>query len=193
MYPSYDRFCEFKAKGLRSQAHQLIPSVVQEFRSDPKEAFVIELCKGASGSKINHHLWQEIVLPFAKAGLEDNPVAIQCLILTIQNLYGDKASHEDLNRTTEEQLLRRMLKFDPHNTWARTRLVDWLTGWLRYCIHEWPSGILYGANGATIQESHEILEAVEELRSLDSDMKWRQLADDVAVKTHRYISRLEHK
>lgn len=107
MYPSYTKFCEARVKGLRPEANQLTADVVRECRADPKEAFIIELCQDAEGQRINHHLWQEIVFPFAKARMEDNVVAIQCLVLTVQNLYADKAKREELGDISEEQLLRK--------------------------------------------------------------------------------------
>lgn len=64
--------------------------------------------------------------------------------------------------------------------------------WLEYTIHEWPSGVLYGADGATPEECNEILEATQELRRLDNSASCSSFASNVEEKTLRYRERLAH-
>jgi hypothetical protein len=41
-----------------------------------------------------------------------------------------------------------------------------------YSEHEWPAGILYGMNGANLEQCQEIASAVTEARALDFNGKY---------------------
>jgi hypothetical protein len=78
----------------------------------------------------------------------------------------------------------------PSDQWAPKRKKDILSQWLAYTIHEWPSGVLYGNDGATLEQCKEIFEAVRELRLLDSESEFASLCSDVEEKTNAYRERL---
>lgn len=61
------------------------------------------------------------------------------------------------------------------------------------CIHEWPAGILYGADGATTDECKEILSVLDEVEELDEVGSHSNLLNDVRTKTQQYIERLDNK
>lgn len=53
-------------------------------------------------------------------------------------------------------LLKEALLLDSNDDNARKRLVRLESSYLAYCLHELPSGILYGADGATIPQCEEL-------------------------------------
>ncbi|MDP6634659.1 MAG: hypothetical protein QGG42_07170 [Phycisphaerae bacterium] len=192
MYTSYAKYCKLKESGFRKEANRAAEQVVVDYSNDPNPDFVVSICEGVE-DRLNYHLWSGIVLPFVKADLEGNPIAIKCLIQTIQNLYSDGSAHRELEWISEEQLIRRYLALCPDDNWATGRHKELLARWLAHTIHEWPAGVLYGNDGATVEQCGEILEAITELAAIDRDSSYRSLCDDVKEKTVEYRDRLANQ
>lgn len=188
MYAKYRQFVELKDAGRKQEANAAAEKLVAEFWEDPDDQFIADVCDDTD-HKLNHHIWSGIVLPYYLSNRSD-PRAIKCLIQTIQNLYSDKPSHKRLDWISEEKLVDQLLEKRPDDEWAISKKKDVLSRWLAYTIHEWPSGVLYGVDGATLEQCDEILEAVAELRELDAEAKFASLCKDVAKKTMLYRERL---
>ncbi|HYH69016.1 MAG TPA: hypothetical protein VD866_30255 [Urbifossiella sp.] len=92
-----------------------------------------------------------------RAGL---PGCARWLAGLAQHLYRSPSSRVQLpeDEQTELGLLRAAVRVDPHDHDSRRRLVEHLAGRLRYSLHELPSGVLYGMDGATPEECRELLE-----------------------------------
>lgn len=185
MYPSYDEFLKLKGLGLHKDANQVAKQVVAEYNNSPKPEFIIVICASVT-HKLNHHLWEGIVVPFVRQEWKHNPAAVKCLIQTIQNLYSAKQCHSSFDWVTEEQLTQHYLEMCPDSEWAISKRQEQLSQWLAYTIHEWPSGVLYGFNSATAEQCDEILETVNELRTLDKNSRYESLCQDVEHKTKQY-------
>lgn len=181
-----------RRSGLKAKARQIADELIQAYRDCPDPEFVYAICE-TCGHKIDFLIWKAIVLPELQKGLADNPRAIRGMIETIQNLYSSKSDWESLEYITEEQLAIRLLQICPNDQWTRQRRTEQLRRWLSYTIHEWPSGVLYGADGATLEQCDEILDAVEELRGLDDARLSNDLCDEVKEKTIEYRSRLANR
>ena len=54
-------------------------------------------------------------------------------------------------------LLEAAVERDPEDVEARKALAANLSDWFRYCLHELPMGVLFGFNGASIEECHILL------------------------------------
>lgn len=193
MYPSYEIYKALKSKGLRVKANELARTVVEEYLANPNPQFIDILCDDREGNKINHIFWRGIIVPYVIPGYENNQHALKCLILTMQNLYSDKETWRTVQWISEYKLLHRYLQTEKNNSWAIGELARNLRSWLIYTIHEWPAGVLYGCDGATIEECDEILTVVSEYRELDSGKEALALADEVEEKTKQYKSRLANK
>ena len=189
MYSKYLEFCELRDAGLRQKANQAAQDFVAEYRANPDPGFITEICESAT-HKINFHIWSGVVWPFY---VEDrtNPIAIKYLIQTIQNLYSDKTAHKSVDGVTEWQLLDQYLDAVPKDKWATDRKKVVLSDWLAHVIHEWPSGVLYENDGATIHECQKILQEIEELRSIDDRSDYEALCLDVEQKTKEYLEQLQ--
>ncbi|MCA9200807.1 MAG: hypothetical protein KDA87_24885 [Planctomycetales bacterium] len=186
---TYKSFLTLKQSGRKAEARLIAMEVVRKYRDEPNPEFVYEICEQCD-HKIDFMIWNGVVLPVLAEGLESNPRAVRGMIRTIQNLYSSKSDWEALGYVTEEQLTARLLKLCPGDVWAQDKRIEQLRDWLSYTIHEWPSGVLYGTDGASIEKCAEILDAVEELQSLDSAGNHAELCDDVRQKTIQYRSRL---
>ncbi len=186
MYPSYEKYLVLKRRGLRAAANEVAKMVVEEYNARPDFRFIDQLCADREGHKINYIFWRGIVVPYVKEHLDDSRHALKCLIMTMQNLCSDKDTWESLRWVSKETLLRQYLEYQVGDPWAMGELKRNLRDWLRYTIHEWPSCLLYGADGATLDECDEILAAVREYRELDRGEVASALADDVENKTNQY-------
>ncbi len=168
----------------------MAPKVVSDFWQSPSRQFISKLCEVSDDQRINHLLWRGIVFRWVQPRLETEAAAVRYLLQTIQNLYSDQAAHQQVDYLTEEDLIRKLLRLEPNDRWAKQQLRSRLSHWLAYTIHEWPCGVLFGHDGATLEQCDEILEAVQELRALDTDGLSLELAADVASKTQAYKLRL---
>jgi hypothetical protein len=65
---------------------------------------------------------------------------------------------------TASALLAEAVRSDPADHLARSRLVERHASYLEYTLHELPSGILYGKDGATTAECEELLQLLAEFR-----------------------------
>ena len=194
MYPAYAEFLQLTTRGLRDQANEKVQEVIRQYEDRPDPRFAYRLIEDRKGGRVNYSLYARIVFPVLHEGYRNDDVnAMTAMVKTVQNIYQDKAIHEELKWITDAQLLRRILSHDPRNEWAREEYMRSQLHWLDYCIHEWPSGILYGQDGANISECDEIIEAVEELRVMDRENKYSRLLNDVECKTRQYRERLAHQ
>ena len=189
---TYEKFIDKKQSGLKAEARRIADELIVEYRLSPDPDFVYAMCETCS-HKIDFVLWKELILPELGGGIADDPRAIRGMIQTIQNLYSSKRDWKEFGYITEEQLTIRLLAICPDDAWAKARRTDQLQKWLAYTIHEWPSGVLYGTDGATHEQCKEILDATEELSDLDEDGRFNALCDDVKEKTIQYRSRLAKK
>ena len=62
---------------------------------------------------------------------------------------------------------------------------------LQHCIHEWPDGILYGMDGANVEQCRELREDVALVRDLDAARKFVEYASNFEAKLDAYEARLK--
>ena len=187
----YNEFLQQKVSGPKPKARALADAVIEMYRDCPDLEFVYTICDQCE-NKIDFFIWKEIVYPELAARMLDDPRAVRGMIQTIQNLYSSKHEWNSLQWVTEYQLVANLLKMVPDDPWAQERRENCLVAELEHAIHEWPSGILYGMNGATTEQCEEILDMVVELRDFDTDGRIIAFCDDVEEKTRQYMSRLDN-
>lgn len=188
----YYEFLELKQLGFQVKARALADELVIKYNEKPDYSFILKICEMCH-HKIDHIIWKKIILPELERRIEYDPLAIKAMILTIQNLYSSKPDHERLDYITEERLTIKLIKINPNDEWAINRRITQLRRWLSYTIHEWPSGVLYGMDGASVDECDEILSAVSDLLSLDPTGQSDELCKDVQEKTLQYRDRPANK
>ena len=76
------------------------------------------------------------------------------------------------------------------STDIRTSLLDCLISGFEYCEHEWPSGILFGTDGATAEECKLILDEVLLARELDVEGRLTEYLNTFETKVLLYQSTL---
>ncbi len=77
----------------------------------------------------------------------------------------------------------------PENNEVRLLLLKKIVSWLEFCQHEWPSGILYGMNGATLEQCQEIEHEVIFAKSLDREHRYAEFFVQFTEKLLEYKAR----
>ena len=140
---------------------------------------------------IRHEIFSELVYPVLKYGFDNNN--FKCtywLYMLIHNLYKNRTLHELSGYLTETQVLEKCYRLNSTDNHIRSLLLKSLVGFLEYSIHEWPFGIIFGNNGATISECRIIRKDVRRVRELDYDNIYKAFIEDYEVKLSEYENRV---
>lgn len=190
----YEAFEQQLSAGRRKEAAQAITRFVQSFSGlDEKRQWTEAFLSGWKGShKIRHELYEQVIFPALLDSYQRSELwGIRWLARTARNLYQASALWEQIDRKSEYQLLDQLLSITPHDAEARAELLAVQIDWLRHCGHEWPSGILYGNDGATLRQCAEIEQAVTKARALDLCRNYSAFLTEFEAKLDEYVSRLK--
>ena len=114
---------------------------------------------------IRRPLFERAVFPALLAGYRlCLPGSARWLAGLSENLWRYPKCRESLqpDEMTEVGLLSAAIRHDPNDRRSRLRLIDKIADRLCYSLHELPSGVLYGMDGATIEECQELDEELDE-------------------------------
>jgi hypothetical protein len=184
------------AAGLRKAATESLARFIQSFSGlDEKRQWSRAFLSRWQGThKIRHELYQHVIFPVLLESYQSAEAwGIDWLARTTQNLYQAKQLWDQIDNKSEVQLLNQLRTVTPHDEDVKRRLLARQIDWLRYCVHEWPSGILYGTDGATLPECAEIKEAVAEARELDVDGNYNDFLAEFDSRLNVYVMRLQSR
>lgn len=112
-------------------------------------------------------LFETVLFPELATRYEaGDATATRWLVDLKQFVYSNRSCWERLGPLTELGLLKEAYRRDPTAESVRRRLVDTLARDFRYTLHELPSGVLYGIDGATIEECGELLKGLDDFQRL---------------------------
>lgn len=189
----YEAFLEHEKKGLKKQATASVRAFIESFNGlEEIENWVWEnlpKLKTNNHSRIRHEIFSDLVYPILKKGYENND-AVSTLWLgkLSQNIYQARQIHKELNWVTEIGFYIKAYELDPSDE-ARLRLLEATVAWLEYSEHEWPSTILYGQNGATLEECEHINASVQRALELDKEQHYREFIEQFVEKLNEYKTR----
>ncbi len=189
----YQRFKQLKSRGCKSEARDAMDQFVRSFQSfDEKKAFSDWFfLNDFDGRKVRHELYESILFPVLIAGYQQaDPSSIKRLAETDQNLCQDRSLWAQLGNKTKSALLHEYVSLCPQYSAARHNLLETEIKSFRYCEHEWPAGILYGHDGATVSECGELLAAIADFRKLDIERKYTKYIDEFEGKVQSYRERI---
>lgn len=110
-------------------------------------------------------LFREAVFPSLEVAVAERvPGAARWLAGFTQHFSKCSDLHQRLadGTLTEYTLLKKALEHDSNDNQSRQKLLDLLAAEFRHSLHELPSGVLYGQNGASVHECQEMREHVDE-------------------------------
>ncbi len=138
------------------------------------------------GHKIRHELYHEIIFPVLARGYETSDAwATLQLARTMANLADDSDLHFQVNFANPMELLKESYETEPVES-LRAEILQAELRFFSYSAHEWPSGILWGNDGATIEQCQELLDEVHWTRGLDTSDIYQAALDDYENKVREY-------
>ena len=153
----YEKFKRELESGLKKQASVSVRLFVESFQGESDIAnwvwaYLPKLEKNGH-SRIRHEIFINLVYPTLKKGFElgeyDSTLWLGKLI---QNIYQTDGLFEELGSLVEMDFYKKCYEIDPNNNEGVSLLRSSILNWISYCEHEWPSGILYGADCATLEQ-----------------------------------------
>lgn len=187
----YEKLLATKKQGLKKRTHEYANAIVSDYWKSPSYDFVLKICSESKNDRIHHILWRDIVFPELEPRLEDDPRAMKALVETIQNLYSSVEHEKRLDYITALELTSKILSLEPNNDWARKKRALQLERRLDYSFHEWPTGVLNGINGASVEDCDYILADINELRQLDPSEDTSDFCQDLEAKLSQYKKYLQ--
>lgn len=191
----YQKFKKYEELGLKKEASKSVRAFISTFDDDTEiENWVWDSLPDLEmnrHSRIRHEIFSELVFPVLKRGYQIGDVkCTMWLGKLIQNIYQAKGLDEELGWVTDLSLFNKCYEIDPSNEEVRLLLLEKIVDWLQYSEHEWPSGILYGNNEATLAECSEISIEIERVLKLDKEFKYSEFIKQYVKKFTEYRGRI---
>ena len=141
-----------------------------------------DIVDGQSSFPIRYPLFERVIFPVLYEGYIGNiPNCARWLAGFSQYIYKSKKCMGKLGESkfSEHALLQRAIELDPDDHLAKTRLIRLLASSLDYSIHEVPWGVLYGINGASVEECLMLAKELEDFCSLVDSENMRNDYNDL--------------
>jgi hypothetical protein len=193
----WERYLELERRDARKQALALLAELirsVQEYPEAQRHAWLRWLCHLVVDRHeplpIRHPLVRELMAPFLveaeRRGDADAPRWVDYFLEHFRG--GAELWHGlEVRRKSPLQLLEAAVERNPEDVVARKALAEYLEYWFHSCLHELPSGVLFGFNGASVEECHILLRYLalleEQLRFLGE----RERSADFLRKCERHF------
>lgn len=181
--------------GLKKKAAASVKQFVDSFENDDEIkswvwSYLPKLEKNRH-SCIRYEIFIELVYPVLKKGFKNSDYnSTLWLGKLVQNVYQTKGVFEELGSNVEMGFFRKCHEIDPNVEEGNELLLQSILSWLSHCVHEWPSGILYGMDGASIAQCQEIRSEANFAKSLASEERELSFINDFLVKLTEYELRL---
>ena len=188
----YEQFKEFEARGLKRHAKEAVQKFVDSFDNDhEREAWVRGYLEGEKPQfRVRHEIFERLVFPVLLTKYRKHDMwATLWLAKLIQNLYSAQFLHKAIEYKTENQLLRDCLTWSPANQEVREALLRSQIRQFDFYEHEYPSAILYGIDGATLEDCGVLCLELELARGLDDRGKYTIYLDSFEEKLDEYQAR----
>ncbi len=190
MNPSfYAQYKTLKDSGRRTDATTALGSFIASFADgDEKIAWTRWYLESEHvGHKIRHELYEHVIFPVLQEGYKKHdPWSLRWLARTPQNLYQCERLWKLVDWKTQYAFLKEVVLLCPDDEVARQELLMKMIDRFRYCVHEWPAGILYGIDGATTAQCEEILGEIALARQLDREQRFTAFFSDFEEKVVEY-------
>jgi len=181
--------------GLKKKAAASVRQFVDSFETyNEKKSWVwsyLPKLEKNRHSCIRYELFINLVYPILKKGFESGDYnSTLWLGKLVQNIYQTKGIFEELGSNVEMDFFRKCHEIDPNIEEGNELLLQSILSWLSHCVHEWPSGILYGMDGATIAQCQEIRSEANFAKYLANEERELSFIDDFLVKLAEYEAQL---
>tara|TARA_R110000751_G_scaffold206239_1_gene310299 strand:- start:250 stop:864 length:615 start_codon:yes stop_codon:yes gene_type:complete len=181
--------------GLKKTATASVKKFVNSFENDDEiKSWVWNYLPNLEKNRhscIRYEIFIDLVYPLLKKGFESRDYnSTLWLGKLVQNVYQTKGIFEELGSNVEMDFFRICYEIDPNVEEGKELLLQSILNWLSHCVHEWPSGMLYGMNGASIEQCQEIRSEANFAKLLASKERELSFINDFLVKLTEYELRL---
>jgi len=201
--PIYMNLCHFEEhktfvdRGLKREATAALRAFIDSITNEAdREKWVLEYLKSLAATEnlvVRHEIFEDLVFPVLCKGYKDQDVESTVWLGRLsQNLYKCQRLHEQVESKAQFTFYKEALSLDPSKHEVSRLLLVCYIDFFRYSIHEWPAGVLYGMNGASISECAEIRKDLVHAMALDEEGTYRQFLHEYAEKLDQYEQRLGH-
>jgi len=190
----YENFEKELEAGLKKQAATSVRLFIDSFKGEDEIqewvwSYLPKLEKNRHGC-IRHELFISLIYPTLKRGFESEDYnSTLWLGKLVQNVYQTEGVFEELGSLVEMDFYKKCYEIDPQNREGNKLLLNSIISWLSHCEHEWPSGILYGMNGATVEQCFEIRENANFALSLTTEQSEKEFIEQFLDKLNQYEKR----
>lgn len=130
-----------------------------------------ECLRASSDPKARLHirspLFERVLFPELKARyITGDAPAARALAQLSQQLFRYREGWEALGWPGEVDLWKEAYRRDPSFEHARAKLVSATANFIHYTLHELPAGVLYGTDGATLEQCDELVAELAFFRGL---------------------------
>lgn len=187
----YQNFLRFQSLGQKNKATKSLRDFISSFESIEEIdnwvwANLADLSSN-SNARVRHEIFHELIYPVLKSGYNKGDfTSTLWLAKLIQNVYQMAKIHEELVGVSEMELLRKCHTLEPENNEVRLLLLECIVKVLQYSEHEWPRGILYSHDGATLEQCEEIAEEIELALRLDKEYQYTCFIKQFTKKLDQY-------
>ena len=154
-------------RGLRSERNDALDRFLASFtllspttRQEWALSLAAQIVDDGALMPVRMPLFRRVLFPALQSAVSERvPGAARWLAGFAQHIYqcSDLRSQLVDGTLTEHSLLETALEHDPDDEVARRKLLDLLVSRLNYTLHELPTGVLYGQDGATVDQCREML------------------------------------
>jgi hypothetical protein len=163
----WEHYLELERRDARKQALALLAGIihsVQRYPEAQRHAWLRWLCEQVVDRHepipIRHPLLRELLAPFlVEAERRRDADAPRWVDYFLEHFRGGAELWHGLEarRKSPLELLVAAVERNPEDVEARKALAAHLSYWFRSCLHELPMGVLFGFDGASIEECHILL------------------------------------
>lgn len=178
--------------GLRKEATAPLHAFIDSFSTlEEKAAWTKSYLEYRQSDRtIRHELYEHVVFPVLLNGYALRDIwSIRWLARTKQNFYRCKKLWYQVDLESVYQLLREHVSAYPDDE-SRQEILQYMISIFSYAIHEWPTGILCGTNGASLEDCQELLDEVKYVRNLDKRQMYSDFLLSVEGAVREYVGRL---
>jgi hypothetical protein len=189
----YEDYWALLAAGRRNEARSSLNAFIQSFRTfEEREQWTRAfLATHAYGERVRHEIYAEVIFPVLLAGSRRKDAwSLFWLAGTSENLSRMRRLHEQIDFKGELAFLKEAYAADRSFSEVRKRLLKHLLNYFVYAGHEWPAGILWGLDGATVDQCAELMSEVILARELDRECAHTASIDEFESMLKQYQERL---
>ena len=176
--PALDRFISALLQHPAAEWHSWALAIARQMADEGKDI------------PVRFPLFRQVLLPALIVGiLDEKPGAARWLAHFDMLLYHCREFMKQLpdHLKTPVVLLEEAIRVDPEDSASRKQLAKKHADYLAYTIHEVPSGVLYDANGASIEQCEALLKLLEDFTQLAESVGEREQYDELITECAYYF------